>query len=178
MTSSLPVNTARSSTLPRSDVQGVQNFAQISAGLYRGAQPTREGFESLRAMGIKTIINLRAYHTDRRRVGGLGLGYIHLYCRAWIPRDRHVGAFLKILSDPKNHPVFVHCLHGADRTGCMVAAYRMVEQGWDKVQAAGELKHFGHHKMFPQIRRYLRRFDEARVKERIARLGKLDIRKM
>ena len=176
MKDSTPTNPANIGTRPREDVQGVPNFAQISPALFRGAQPTREGFESLRAMGIRTIVNLRAYHTDRRRVRGIGLGYVHLFCRAWIPRDRHVAAFLKILSDPANQPVFVHCLHGADRTGCMVAAYRMMEQGWHLHDAAAELRPFGHHRVFPQIKRYLKRFDEARVRERIARLGKIEIR--
>jgi len=152
-------NDATIGTRPRDDVQGVPNFAQISPGLFRGAQPTREGFKTLRAMGIKTVVSLRAYHTDRHRVRGTGLKYVHLFCRAWLPRDHQVAAFLKIVADPANQPVFVHCQHGADRTGCMVAAYRITVQGWTRQAAAAELKHFGYHKIFPQIRRYLKRFD-------------------
>lgn len=149
---------------------GLTNLAQISPALYRGAQPTREGFEQLKRMGVKTVVNLRAYRSDRRKIKACGLGYVHLRCRAWLPSGKKLAQFLKIVRDPANQPVFVHCLHGADRTGLAVAAYRVIEQGWSVAEAAKELHAFGfHRRVFPQILRYLKRLDASKIERLMKR---------
>ena len=146
---------------PRDDVPGVKNFAKVSDGLYRGEQPTAEGFAELKKMGIKTAVNLRSFHSDHSLLAGTGLQYVHFYCQAWHPEDEDVAKFLKVLKDPNNRPVFVHCQHGADRTGMMVAAYRMVEQSWSSEDAARETHNFGFHMIFTEIQEYLKRFNAA-----------------
>lgn len=161
---------------PRDDVPGVGNFAQISPVLYRGAQPTAEGFKELKKMGIKTVVNLRSMHTDRRKIKGCGLRFAHMYCRAWRPRSNDVARFLKLMKDKSNHPVFVHCLHGSDRTGMMVAAYRMIEQDWNADDAARETHNFGFHKIFPMIQRYLKSFDREAIRQAIAVVKDLKIK--
>ena len=143
---------------PRGDIPGLTNFARISDGLYRGAQPSAEGFAELKKLGIKTVVNLRSFHTDRQKLKGTGLQYLHIYCKAWHPEDEDVIEFLKVVRDPANQPVFVHCLHGADRTGMMVASYRIIEQGWTIPDAADELPRFGFHTIFKQIPKYLKGF--------------------
>ena len=150
---------------PREDLPGLENFAPISDVLYRGAQPSREGFEQLKRMGVKTVVNLRAYRGDAGKLKGLGLRYVHLRCRAWLPSGKKLALFLKLVHDPANQPVFVHCLHGSDRTGLAVAAYRIMEQGWQLDRAIEELHTFGfHHRVFPQILRFLKRFDASQIK--------------
>lgn len=161
---------------PRNDIPGVSNFAQISPALYRGAQPTPEGFKTLKKMGIKTIVNLRTFHTDRRKLKGAGLRFAHMYCKAWHPESEDVARFLKLMEDKNNHPVFVHCLHGADRTGMMVAAYRIIEQGWKVDDAARETHNFGFHKIFKMIQRYLQRFDSEAIKKAVAEARSLKIK--
>jgi protein tyrosine/serine phosphatase len=52
-----------------------------------------------------------------------------------IRKMRDVVKFLQIVTDPEKVPVFVHCQHGADRTGVMAASYRIIVQGWSKDQA-------------------------------------------
>jgi tyrosine-protein phosphatase SIW14 len=157
-----PYPAAALAGLPRNDLPGLGNFAQISEELYRGDQPSREGFEHLRNMGVRTIVNLRAYRGDAGKLKGLGLRYVHLRCRAWLPSGKKLAAFLKLVRDPANRPVFVHCLHGSDRTGLAVASYRIMEQGWALEDAVQELHTFGfHHRIFPQILRYLKRFDAS-----------------
>jgi protein tyrosine phosphatase (PTP) superfamily phosphohydrolase (DUF442 family) len=148
---------------PRNDVAGVENFAKISDVLYRGAQPTPEGFAQLKKMGIKTVVNLRSFSSDRSELKGTELQYVHIYCKAWHPEDEDVIKFLKVIKDPNNHPVFVHCLHGADRTGMMVASYRIMEQGWPVDEAAKETHNFGFHKVFGDIQKYLKNFDLPRM---------------
>lgn len=162
---------------PRDDVPGVKNFAKISDGLYRGEQPTAAGFAELKKMGVKTIVNLRAFHSDRDELTGTGLQYVHINCKAWHPEDEDVAQFLKLLKDPNNLPVFVHCQHGADRTGMMVASYRIMEQGWNPDDAAKETHNFGFHAVFTEIQTFLKHFDAAAMAKLVntATLPKIDI---
>ncbi|MEI8195437.1 MAG: hypothetical protein WCI73_05970, partial [Phycisphaerae bacterium] len=74
--------TTRPNLQPRHDLPGLSNFAQVSPNLYRGAQPTAEGFRQLKKMGIKTVVNLRAWHTDRDELKGTGLRYVQIPCNA------------------------------------------------------------------------------------------------
>ena len=153
--------------MPRNDLPGLNNFAKVSDALYRGAQPTAEGFAELKKMGIKTVVNLRQFHSDRSKLKGTELQYKHLYCKAWHPEDEDVIKFLKIVHDPANQPVFVHCQHGADRTGMMAAAYRIVEQGWKPEDAARELPNFGFHTIFPQVPAYVKALASGDMKEKV-----------
>lgn len=75
---------------PRQDLPGLTNYAKVSEALHRGAQPTAEGFAELKKMGIKTVVNLRSFHSDRGKLQGTGLQYVHIYCKAWHPEEeRH-----------------------------------------------------------------------------------------
>jgi tyrosine-protein phosphatase SIW14 len=147
---------------------GVPNFAQVAPGLYRGAQPTAEGFAALKKMGVKTVIDLRSMHSDRDKLKGLGLRYAEIPCFAWHPEDEDVARFLKLVADPANQPIFVHCAQGADRTGYMVAAYRMVEQGWSADDARQEMTGFHFHPLWTEITEYLGKFDAAKMRQRAA----------
>jgi protein tyrosine/serine phosphatase len=153
--------------MPRDDVPGVANFAQVSPQLYRGAQPTASGMAELKKMGIRTIVNLRALHSDRDELSGTGLRYVHIRCNAWHPEQEDVTRFLKVVQNRDNWPVFVHCQQGADRTGMMVAVYRMVEQGWSADDAMAELPRFGFHPIWTEIREYLNAFDPQRTKSQV-----------
>lgn len=155
---------------PRSDI-GLPNFARISDALYRGAQPTREGFEELKKLGVRTVINLRAGHSDEKLIEGLGLRYISIPTNTWKLTDRHSARFLKAALDPANAPVFVHCQHGSDRTGTMVAVYRIYVQKWAPEDAIRELPSFGFHEIWKNLRTYLKKLD---VKKLEAEMKKLD----
>jgi protein tyrosine/serine phosphatase len=151
---------------PRQDIPGLPNFAQVAPGLYRSAQPTAEGFRAAKAMGIRTVVNLRALHSDRALLEGTGLGYVHIRSTAWHPEDEDVVAFLAVALDPARQPVLVHCEHGADRTGLMVASYRRAAQGWTLDEALAELPAFGFHEVWAGIRRALAAQDPAALKRR------------
>jgi protein tyrosine phosphatase (PTP) superfamily phosphohydrolase (DUF442 family) len=108
----------------RFDLPGCSNLHKVSDSLYRGAQPTKEGFENLKKLGIKTVVNLRGYHSDEELLAETGLDYKPIPMDTWDVTPDNVMAFLRIAADPNAAPVFVHCQHGSDRTGTMVAAYR------------------------------------------------------
>jgi protein tyrosine/serine phosphatase len=152
---------------PRDDLPGLKNFAEVSNVLWRGAQPTAEGFAELKRRGVKTIVSLRATHSDRDLMAGTGLQYIDIPCHAWHPEEEDVLKFLKVVCDEENRPVFVHCAAGADRTGTMVAVYRMLEQGWMPEDAVKELNNFHFHPVFGEILPFLKKFDTATTRKKL-----------
>lgn len=152
---------------PRNDLAGLSNFAKVSLTLYRGAQPSREGFETLKRLGVRTVVNLRSKHSDREALAGLGLVYVELPSHPWEPRSDRVAQVLALARDPAHAPVFVHCEHGADRTGYTVASYRIVEQGWDRDRALRELRVFGFHSIWGNIPSFLADLDARAMDERV-----------
>jgi protein tyrosine/serine phosphatase len=150
---------AEKAALPRNDIPGLSNFAKVSDDVYRGAQPEPAGFAELKKMGIKTIVNLRANHSDEQWLKGLGFHYINIPMEANNIGDKQAVAFLKVITDPKYKPYFVHCQHGADRTGTMIALYRMYVQEWPRQKALGELSTYKFHEYFFNLRRYLKKVD-------------------
>jgi len=145
---------------------GLPNLHKVSETLYRGAQPTAEGMRELKRMGIRTVINLRSFHSDRDEIAQTGLAYEHIYMKAWHPEDKEVIRFLQIVTDPQRTPVFVHCQHGADRTGTMCAIYRIAVQGWTKDEAIREMTEggFGYHEAWQNLVTYIRNLDVERIK--------------
>jgi protein tyrosine phosphatase (PTP) superfamily phosphohydrolase (DUF442 family) len=149
----------------RPDVSGqaLIHFFKVDEGLYRGGQPTDEGFRELKALGVKTVVSLRAYgHTARREaaerklVESLGMRWVSLPMRMyWRPTERQIEAFLDAALDPDRQPVFVHCQHGEDRTGSLVAIYRIVKQGWDPQRAYDEALTLGMAPWNPFMRRLI-----------------------
>jgi len=160
-----PVSRALAS--PRNDIPGLKNFAQVSPTLYRSAQPTREGFAELRRRGIRTIINLRNVSSDRKDLKGLGLNYLHIHFAPWHPENEEVVKFLKVVTDPNHQPVLVHCQHGADRTGTMVAIYRVYAEGWRMEEAMQELPRFGFHSIWTNLKNYLEKLDGQRLRQQV-----------
>lgn len=145
------------------DLPGLPNFGRVSDVLYRGAQPDEGGFEQLKKMGVKTVVDLRgASHRDE--LGSLGIKYVHIPTNVMQIEQAKVIEFLRIVRDPANQPVFLHCERGADRTGCYVAAYRMVEQGWEEPDAEAELPNFHFNPFWGNIRTYLRQLDPERIR--------------
>lgn len=147
---------------------GLPNFYRVSPHLYRGAQPEDAGFDQLKKLGIKTVLNLRSFHSDRRETRKAGLGYEHLYMKAWHPEDEEIVHFLKLMADRDNTPVFIHCQHGADRTGLMVAIYRIAACGWSRDQAIAEMtqESFGFHSIWNHLIDFVRTVDIETLKKK------------
>jgi len=149
------------------ELDGVPNLHQVSPTLYRSAQPTAEGMKGLEKLGVKTIVNLRSFHSDRDEIEGTDLAYEHIYMKAWHPEEKEAVRFLRIVTDPKQQPVLVHCKHGADRTGTMCAIYRVAIQGWTKDEAIREMTDggFGFHTIWGNLPHWIRDLDIDRIKK-------------
>ena len=126
---------------------GVPNFARVNEALWRGAQPVETGIESLKKLGVATIVNLRGADdvapyeaAAARRLGLLYLNVPLPGLRA--PSDASVARLLSLLATLPG-PVFVHCKYGADRTGTIIACYRIRHDGWTAARALAEARHYG-----------------------------------
>lgn len=148
-------------------LDGVPNLHQVSAALYRSAQPAGEGMQNLEQTGIKTVVNLRSFHSDRDDIGDTGLGYEHIYMKAWHPEREEVVRFLQIVTDPGRTPVLVHCQHGADRTGTMCALYRIAVEGWSKQRAIQEMTEggFGFHAVWQNLPDWVEDLDIPSIRQ-------------
>ena len=149
------------------ELPGLPNLHKVSDDLYRGAQPSTEGMRQLQKLGIKTVVNLRSSHSDHDELQGTSLAYEHIEMTAWgMPEGKDVLRFLQIVSDSNSLPVFVHCQHGADRTGTMCAIYRIAVQGWSKEEAVEEMTKggFGYHSIWQNLPDYVRNLDIQNMK--------------
>jgi protein tyrosine/serine phosphatase len=124
------------------------NFHQVNENLYRGAQPQSGGLKKLSELGIKTIVNLRGASEETRKqqaeAEASGMRYFNIPLSSiGRPKDHEVERALAIIDARENWPVFVHCKRGADRTGVIVAAYRISREQWTAEQATTEAKRLG-----------------------------------
>ena len=140
---------------------GLPNFHMVTQELYRGAQPTAQGMQELKKMGIKTVINLRFFHSDRDALGDTGLRYERIAMTSFYSEEKDIIRFLQIVADPDRTPVFVHCQHGADRTGLLCAIYRIVICKWTKEEAIQEMTEggFGFHGFWTNLVRFIKDLD-------------------
>lgn len=148
---------------------GVENAYRVSPTLYRSGQPDEEGFRIIEAAGIKSILNLREYHSDDDEAEGTSLKLIHYPVAAGKVSEQDIEAILKQLRNaPK--PVLVHCWHGSDRTGIVVAAYRIIEQKHPVEAAEKEFtdERFGHHEFwYGNLRKLLRNTEWNALRKRV-----------
>jgi protein tyrosine phosphatase (PTP) superfamily phosphohydrolase (DUF442 family) len=124
-------------------VPGIENFYQVDQHVYRGAQPTSEGFKYLAKIGVKTVLDLREDDSrtsgEKRMVGESGMTYVNVPMTGLTPpTETEIGKILSLLEDETRGPVFVHCKRGADRTGAVIGAYRIDHDHWDNARALKE----------------------------------------
>jgi tyrosine-protein phosphatase SIW14 len=149
----------------RLTIEGVPNAGQVTANLYRGGQPTTTGFEALANMGINIVVDQRGSREgESERVSKLGMRYVSIPWHCPFPKDETFARFLILLRQNPGKKVFVHCRLGDDRTGMMVAAYRMAEQNWTAAEAKKEMEAFGfsmpHHLICPSLSSYEESFPQ------------------
>lgn len=141
------------------------NFAKLHDWLYRGAQPTRGGFEALARLGVRLVVNLREEgrqaDEEKELVESLGMRYVNIPLSPTSrPKDEHIEQFLALFSDFENLPVLVHCYRGADRTGMAVGTYRIDFDGWKLRPTLWEMAK--HRAVQPRLYNYVREYYERR----------------
>jgi len=133
----------------------------------RGAQPKPDGYATLKAMGIRTVINLRTRHGEREAVEAAGMRYVEIPMSCIKKVDTAaVRKALSVMTDPASQPVFVHCSRGADRTAVVAAVYRMEVDGWSEAEAEAEREAFGFHEVWFQLKKFVRQYQEVQEEVR------------
>ncbi len=147
----------------------IRNFHQVTPYLFRSAQPSPEQFTELAKVGIGSIVNLRFFHSDAGYVLPAQMNYFPIPCEAFHPETEDAVKFLQTVESKNNQPLLVHCEHGSDRTGTMVAIYRIVVQGKSLGEALHEMTNgpFGFHRVFfPFIWGWFKSVDFVDLKRR------------
>jgi protein tyrosine phosphatase (PTP) superfamily phosphohydrolase (DUF442 family) len=124
---------------------GIDNFGQVNANYYRGAQPKGRDYTDLAALGVKTIIDLTqdGEAGEPALVQAAGMRFFRIPMTTHeTPAPEKLEVFLRIVNDPVNQPVYVHCQGGRHRTGVMTAVYRMTADQWTPDQAFAEMKRY------------------------------------
>jgi tyrosine-protein phosphatase SIW14 len=148
----------------RRNVKGIPNFGSVTSALYRGGQPNQQGFKALSNMGVDIVVDTRGNRSksEGKMVRKLGMKYVAIPWHCPFPHDDVFARFLKLLKDNPHKKVFVHCRLGDDRTGMMIASYRMALEDWSANDAMLEMQHFGftrsHHLICPRLAPYEQSF--------------------
>jgi protein tyrosine phosphatase (PTP) superfamily phosphohydrolase (DUF442 family) len=126
-----------------SSVPGIKNFYQVDEHVYRGAQPTAEGFKYLAKIGVETVIDLREAddqsREEERTVAAAGMKFVNVPMTGLTPpTEADITKILGILEGENKGAVFVHCKRGADRTGAVIASYRIDHDHWENQRALNE----------------------------------------
>lgn len=146
------------------DLDGVENFGRLNQHVYRGAQPRIDAYASLRAMGIDTVVRLSTGEEfiagEKERVEALGMRFISIPWRAAdTPTAEQVSTFLNLFREQPTHTIFVHCREGVDRTGVMMALYRIAIDHFSVDRAIDEMKAFHYRYIFhPHLEEYVTAF--------------------
>lgn len=146
----------------------LENLYKVDDGIYRSNQPTALQFKSLEMNGIKEVLNLRRFHSDTDDAKNTNLTLHHIKVRASQVNDNHLLEAMRIIRDRKGD-ILVHCHHGSDRTGVVIATYRIIFQDWSKEDAIAEMKkeEFGFHSIFSNLPKLIQNLDIENFKKEL-----------
>ena len=155
----------------------IRNFGKMDDRFYRGAQPDESDYKDLKALGVKTVIDLTDSPKDyeKRDVEALGIKYVNIpMSDSSSSKEDHINAFLKLVNDPATGTMFVHCAGGRHRTGVMGAVYRFNVNHWTLDQAYAEMKDYdfytrwGHGDLKTFVEDYSRKFQNGGASATVA----------
>lgn len=148
-------------------IPGISDFGKINKYVYRGAQPTDEGLDQLKRLGIERIVDLRSelrglIKHERDRAESLGMQFVNLPGSGWAtPKDEEIGRFFSLVSERPKMATFIHCWLGGDRSGMFIAAYRIAFYKWTPDQAIQEMRLFHYLEFWhPSMKTYVQRFPD------------------
>lgn len=147
------------------NVYEIENFHKVDEKLYRSTQPSKKAFMVMHDYGIKSVVDLRQWHSDEDLIKDTGVKHYKFPLNASKVTYEDLVKIVATI-ESLHGKVLVHCLHGSDRTGVVVAAYR-IYHGWDKKRAVEEFTKggYGYHAFwFPNLKNLLLSLDEQRFR--------------
>jgi len=149
---------------------GLPHFFPVNDHIYRGAQPTGAGWANLAKLGVKTVIDLRREGEDgehsiaaeAKAVEAAGMHYVNIPMNGIVaPGGEQISRILTLLES--SEPVFVHCKLGKDRTGTVIACYRIAHDLWTNPKAMDEARSLGLHWIEIGMKRYIEGYRSSPV---------------
>jgi uncharacterized protein (TIGR01244 family) len=133
----------------QSDYPDIKNFLRLNTQICTGGQPSLDDLARLKSEGVKAVLNLRRPEefdaaAEAAKAKELGLRYFDIPVSTTGPKREQVDEFLKILADPVNRPVFIHC-RTANRVGAFWMIRRVLVDGWKLEDAEREAEKIGMH---------------------------------
>ena len=129
--------------------------------IFRGGQPRPQAYAEMKKIGVEIVVNFRdessEIEKERKAVEALGMRYVSI---PWSASDRpfnqQVAQFLELVRAHPEQKFFVHCRFGSDRTGVMIAAYRIAVERWTPEKAVQEMGTYHYHRFFyPHLKDYV-----------------------
>lgn len=143
-------------------LQGLSNVGKVSPVIFRGAQPLPEGYLTLKKIGVKTIINLRSKHSEKKDVESAGMKSIEVPMNVLKDVDiKTINSVIDMMINIDNQPVYVHSKLGQDRTGIVIAAYRMRVERWSLKEAEAEMQLFGFNDLWWELKESIRKYAKS-----------------
>lgn len=159
-----------------SPIKADANLHRVDDKLYRSEQPIADDYAALAQLNIKSIINLRYFNRRADRPILQTQPHIKLLNHPLLtwhitPRDL-AAALWTIEQNQKDGAVLLHCYHGADRTGIVIAFYRIIYQNWSPQAAKAEMQQggFGYHSVWKNLENLLTEQNISQVKAELAQL--------
>jgi hypothetical protein len=149
-----------SAAQPQTRTFPIARFAVVDEGLARGARPSFAAIDSLARHGYHTVVSFIHDPAESVRVRARGMRYVEIpmvatLFGASLPTDRDLDLFFGTVLDSSARPVYMHCLHGKDRTGAMAALYRVEVSGWKNVAAVAEMDSMGFNGLYRNLHRFV-----------------------
>jgi protein tyrosine phosphatase len=150
------------------ETKTVNNLYMVDTGVYRCAQPNKTAFAELEIIGISEVLNLRYLCSDKRYVKATDLTVHHVKMLAGKSDFDKLVKTLRIVKN-RTDAIVIHCKHGADRTGLVLALYRIVFQDWSRQDAIDELENgnYKFHPVYKNIPEFIKNVDLELLKEAI-----------
>ncbi|HEY9731823.1 MAG TPA: tyrosine-protein phosphatase [Drouetiella sp.] len=154
------------------EMPGLLNFHEVHPFLYRGGGPSEKSIHDLKEKGVKTIIDLRAPsegkpkaqrtreddplqpNEEKALAEQLGIKYVHMTMDSHAPTRAQVHTFIDAVEKSEKGdggPVYLHCAHGSDRTGCLVGIWRVTHDNFDYDQAYQEMRKYFFNTKFTKL---------------------------
>ena len=130
----------------------LKNFYKVDDRVYRSEQPVKEDFPLLEQFGIREVLNMRRLHSDEDKAAGTQLKLHRMKVNTGRMSIEQMVEALRMIRDARG-PILIHCWHGSDRTGAVIAMYRIVFQNVPKEDAIREMTEggFGFHSVYSHI---------------------------
>lgn len=146
------------------EAPGVPNFHEVNERVFRGGQPADAGWKSLAHLGIKLVVDLRPptehpTQAEKSAVEAAGMHYVNVPMKGiGAPQAETMSKILALMTSDFNGPVFVHCRRGADRTGTVIACYRILHDRWENKKALQEARFYGMLELERGMMRFIQNF--------------------